>query len=106
MADANSVDAIHGATRELLEELIQANGLLERDLAAVHFTTTPDLNAAFPAAAARQLGWNHTALMGATEVEVPGSLPRCIRILILVNTDKEPEELVNRYLKGTGVLRS
>jgi chorismate mutase len=63
------------------------------------------LNACFPAAAARQLGWNNTALMGATEVDVPGSLPRCIRVLILVNTDKEPQELVNLYLNGTAVLR-
>ena len=106
VADANSAEAIHGATRELLEALIEANGLQERDLAAVYFTTTPDLNAVFPAAAARQLGWTNTALMGATEVAVPGSLNRCIRILILVNTDKEPQELVNKYLRGTDVLRS
>ena len=66
---------------------------------------TPDLNAGFPAAAARQLGWNSTALMGAAEVDVPGSLQRCIRVLILFNTDKEPQELVNLYLNGTEVLR-
>jgi chorismate mutase len=85
--------------------LIEANDIREPDVAAVYFTMTPDLNACFPAAAARQLGWNHTALMGATEVDVPGSLPRCIRVLILFNTDKEPQQLVNLYLNGTAVLR-
>ena len=61
-------------------------------------------HAAFPAAAARQLGWNNTALMCATEIPVPGSLLSCIRVLILINTQKEPEELQNIYLKGTEVL--
>lgn len=106
VAEANTAEAIHQATTELLQELIDANELREPDLAAVHFSMTPDLNAAFPAAAARRLGWNHTALFGATEVEVPGSLPRCIRILILVNTDKEPHQLANKYLRGTAALRS
>ena len=105
-AEANTGDAIHGATTELLEALIEANGLEEKDLASVIFTMTPDLNAVFPAAAARRLGWNSTALLGAVEVDVPGSLNRCIRILILVNTDKQPEELVNVYLRGTETLRS
>jgi chorismate mutase len=89
----------------MLSALIEANEIVEKDVAAVYFTMTPDLNAAFPAAAARQLGWTNTALMGATEVEVPGSLPRCIRVLILLNTEKEQEDMVNLYLKGTEVLR-
>ena len=105
-AEANTPEAIHGATAELLEALIEANGLEERGLASVFFTMTPDLNAAFPAAAARRLGWNSTALLGAVESDVPGSLRRCIRVLILVNTDKEPQELVNIYLRGTEILRS
>ncbi len=105
VATENSDTAIYGATRELLSQLIEANDIREPDVAAVYFTMTPDLNACFPAAAARQLGWNHTALMGATEVDVPGSLPRCIRVLILFNTDKEPQQLVNLYLNGTAVLR-
>jgi chorismate mutase len=105
VADDNTADAIYAATGEMLSKLIEANGIEEHDVAAAYFTMTPDLNACFPAAAARQLGWNNTALMGATEVDVPGSLPRCIRVLILVNTDKEPQELVNLYLNGTAVLR-
>ena len=74
-------------------------------MAAAHFTTTPDLNAGFPAAAARQLGWNDTALMCSSEIAVPNSLPACISVLILVNTEKEPKDLVNIYLRGTEVLR-
>ena len=101
----NTSTAIYTATRELLARLIDTNSIEEQDVAAVHFTMTPDLNACYPAAAARQLGWNNTALMGSTEVDVPGSLPRCVRVLILVNTDKAPEELVNVYLNGTDVLR-
>ena len=104
-ADSNTAEAIYSATREMLEYLIEANGIEERDVAMAYFTITPDLNAAFPAAAARQLGWNNTALMCATEIPVPDSLPSCVRVLILVNTEKEPQELKNVYLKGTEVLR-
>ena len=105
VAAENTAEAIYGATRELLSQLIEANEIEELDVAAAYFTMTPDLNACFPAAAARQLGWNTTALMGATEVDVPGSLNKCIRVLILLNTDKMPEDLVNLYLNGTAALR-
>ena len=104
-AEGNTPEAIYAATRELMARLIDANEIEERDVAAVHFTTTPDLNAGFPAAAARQLGWNDTALMCSSEIAVPNSLPACIRVLILVNTEKEPRDLVSIYLKGTEVLR-
>ena len=104
-AAENTAEAIYEATRELLSRLIEANEIEEQDVAAAYFTMTPDLNACFPAAAARQLGWNSTALMGATEVDVPGSFKRCIRILILLNTDKAPADLVNLYLNGTATLR-
>lgn len=104
-ASENTSGAIYAATREMLTHLIRANHIEEQDVAAAYFTMSPDLNAGFPAAAARQLGWNHTALMCSSEVAVPDSLPRCIRVLILWNTDKEPHQLVNVYLKGTEVLR-
>ena len=104
-AECNTVEGIYGATREMLERLIEANDIDEHDVAMAYFTVTPDLDAAFPAAAARQLGWNNTALMCATEIPVPDSLPSCIRVLILINTEKEPGELHNVYLKGTEVLR-
>ena len=106
IAADNSDQAIHEATTELMEALIEANDLVERDVASVFFTTTPDLNAVFPAGSARALGWNSTALLGAVEMTVPTALNRCIRVLILVNTDKEPEELVNIYLHGTEALRA
>jgi len=105
MAEENTASAIYGATREMLIRLIEVNHIEERNVAAAYFTMTPDLNAGFPAAAARQLGWNNTALMCGAEIAVPDSLPRCIRVLILFNTDKEPQELFNLYLRGTEVLR-
>ena len=105
-ADANTEEAIHAATTELVQELIDANGLEEDSLAAVFFTITPDLDAAFPATAARRLAWANAPLIDITQVVVKGSLPRCIRILILVNTDKEPKDLVYKYLRGAEALRS
>ena len=104
-ARENTPEAIYGATRELLSRLIEANRIEEENVAAVYFTATPDLNAAFPAAAARQLGWNNTALLDATEIAVPGSLAKCVRVLILYNTEKTQREIVNVYLNGTDVLR-
>ena len=105
-ADANTEEAIHAATAELVQELIDANNLEEDSLAAVFFTMTPDLNAAFPATAARKLAWPNASMIDMTQVVVEGSLPRCIRILILFNTDREPKDLVFKYLKGAKELRS
>ena len=105
VAEANTDAGIYEATREMLSILIESNQIEEKDVACAYFTVTPDLNAAFPAAAARQFGWNNTALMCATEIPVPGSLPSRVRVLILLNTDKEPQDLVNVYLKGTEALR-
>ena len=105
VAEENTDEAIYAATREMLTRLIEANQIEERQVAMAYFTVTSDLNAAFPAAAARQLGWNNTALMCSTEIPVPDSLPRCVRVLILLNTEKEPQDLVNIYLKGTDALR-
>ncbi len=103
--DENTDTAIYAATRELLAQLIEANQIAEENVAAAYFTVTPDLNAAYPAAAARQLGWNSTALMCSTEIPVPGSLPQCIRIMVLYNTENPQKEMVNVYLKGTEALR-
>ena len=106
-ADANTADAIVDATEELLREMVAANGIDESDVAAVFFTTTADLNAEFPAVAARvRLGWEHTALMTSQEVPVPDATPSVIRAMLLVNTDKSKEELVHVYLKGAKQLRS
>ena len=105
-ADSNTEEAIHEATTDLVQALIDANGLEEDSLAAVFFTITPDLDAAFPATAARRLAWANAPLMDMTQVVVEGSLPRCIRILILVNTDKGPKDLEYIYLKGAAGLRA
>ncbi len=105
-ADANTEEAIHEATTELVLALVDANGLEEDSLAGVFFTMTPDLDAAWPATAARKSAWPNAPLLDTTQVVVEGSLPRCIRILILVNTNKEQKDLVYKYLRGAKDLRS
>jgi len=104
-ADTNTPDAILKATRELLALLIRQNGIRQEDVASVIFTTTGDLDAEFPALAARQLGWFEPALMCFHELDVPGSLRRCIRILIHWNTDKSGPEIVHVYVKNAADLR-
>jgi len=103
--EENSEQAILVATGELLETLIQANALLPEDIASAIFTVTTDLDAAYPARAARELGWTDTALMCANEVPVPGSLPLCIRVLIHCNTTRAQSEMRHIYLRGAAVLR-
>jgi chorismate mutase len=103
--DANTPEAILEATTELLTELVRANDFDVEDVASAFFTTTPDLNAEFPAVAARNLGWTDVALMCGHEMSVPGSLPQCLRILLHVNTEKSPQELAHVYLRGAKVLR-
>jgi chorismate mutase len=102
----NTRDDILAGTTELLKQLVQENSLYRTQLAAVFFTTTPDLNAEFPAVAARQMGWTDVALLCGHEMSVPDSLPCCIRVLLLVNTEKQREELVNVYLRGAVNLRT
>ena len=101
----NTPDAILDATTELLGELMRANDLRVEDVASAFFTTTRDLNAEFPAVAARKMGWTDVALMCGHEMDVPGSLPQCLRILLHVNTEKPPQELVHVYLHGAEALR-
>jgi chorismate mutase len=96
---ANNKESILAATKELLKEMAQANSIKVDDIAAIFFTTTSDLNAEFPAAATRELGWpQHLALLCGHEINVPNDLSRCLRILMLVNTKKGPEEIVHIYL--------
>lgn len=104
-ADANTKDSILAATSELLSAIIAANEIQADDVASIYFTTTPDLNAEFPAVAARQMGWTQTALMCGHEMNVPGSLPMCIRIMMHVNTAKQQRELKFIYLRGARALR-
>ncbi|GBD10944.1 Chorismate mutase AroH [bacterium HR23] len=104
-ASANTREAILEATRELLQALVSANALDTKDIAAVIFTTTTDLNAEFPAVAARQMGWETVPLMCSHEMQVPDGLPRCIRVLMLVNTTKGQEEIRHMYLREAVNLR-
>ena len=104
-ADENTRESILEATHELLMHLIEANSLSADDIASVIFSTTPDLNAVFPAVAARELGWLHTALLCAHEMAVPGSLSKCIRVLIHWNTTRRLDEIVHVYIRGAQVLR-
>jgi|SRR5690606_17598348 chorismate mutase len=103
--DEDSAEAIWQGTRELLAALIEANGIEEEYVASVIFTTTPDLTAAFPAKAARDMGWTQTALMGMQEMDVPNGLKQCIRVLIHWNTDKRQDELQHVFLRGAVALR-
>lgn len=104
-ATANTSEAILTATRELLVLMIEANDLDSEDISSALFTTTPDLNADFPALAARQLGWHDVALMCSHEMSVPGALPQCIRILIHWNTSRTQREIKHIYIRGAQHLR-
>ncbi len=86
--------------------MVRANNLCPDDIAAAIFTTTTDLNAEFPAVAARALGWTDVALLCSHEIDVPGSLRKCIRVLLLVNTERSQKEVVHVYLRGAKVLRT
>jgi chorismate mutase len=104
--DVDDEEAILKATGELLQALLQANPALQvQDIASAWFTATSDLHAAFPARAARQMGWNETALMCAQEMQVPAGLPRCIRVLLYWNTDLSQAEVKHVYLREARILR-
>tara|TARA_B100001013_G_C24350747_1_gene340241 strand:- start:127 stop:498 length:372 start_codon:yes stop_codon:yes gene_type:complete len=104
-ASTNSKGAILTSTKDLLQEIIDSNDLEVKELAAVYFTVTQDLNAEFPALAARQLGWDNVALLCAQEMDVPNAPRLCIRVLILANSDLLPEKVTNVYLEGAINLR-
>lgn len=103
--EENTENSIKQATLELLNELVNANKITEKDISHVFFTLTEDLNAAFPAKFARiDFGWKKAAMMCNHELNVPNSLPMCLRILIVVNCeDKFEPKFV--YLKGAAKLR-
>jgi chorismate mutase len=104
-APGNDAGAILSATDRLLREMVAANDVQPEDLASVFFTTTPDLNAEFPAAAARALGWRKVPLLCGTEIDVPGRLQACIRVLMLVNTNAAQADIKHIYLEGAARLR-
>lgn len=103
--DENSREAIVEATRQLLETITRLNDMDLDDIASVYFTTTTDLDAAYPAVAARELGWFDVALLCAHEMNVNEGLPHCIRVLIHWNTPLPARDLHHVYLRGAKVLR-
>lgn len=104
-AEANTCEAIWGAVDTLMRAIIAANGLEEDDIASILFSTTPDLTACYPAKAVRDLGWTRVAMLGFQEMDVPDSVPYCIRVLIHWNSDVPMEQLKHIYLGKAEVLR-
>ncbi len=104
-AIANTAEDILEATDELMRTVIALNELDPADVASVIFTTTPDLTATFPALAARDIGWTEVPLMCAHEMAVPGSLQKCVRVMIHVNTTRTAAEIRHVYLKDARELR-
>lgn len=103
--EANTVDAILSATRELLDAMVEANAIELDDIGSVFFSTTPDLNAEFPAVAARQMGWIDAPILCSHEMAVPHGLPMCLRVLLLWNTPRPAREIKHVYLRDAWQLR-
>ncbi|MGH2790611.1 MAG: chorismate mutase [Actinomycetota bacterium] len=102
----NEADSIIAGTAELLEEMLNRNEVASQDLVSVIFTTTRDLTAEFPAAAARKLGISEVPLLCAQEIDVPGSVPRCIRVLMHVYTSRDHDGMQHVYLGDAKQLRT
>ncbi|MEO3823760.1 chorismate mutase [Actinomadura sp. B10D3] len=103
--DADVRDQILEATTELVAEVMTRNGLTTDDVISVIFTVTPDITAEFPALAARKLGFHEVPLLCATEIGVPGSLPRVIRLMAHIETDRPRSDVQHVYLRGATALR-
>jgi chorismate mutase len=104
--DSNTREAILDGARRLLAEILRTNDVPTEDVASAYFTTTTDLNAEFPAVVARdEFGWNNIALMCGHEMDVPGSLRMCLRIMLHVNTERPQNQINHVYLGGAAVLR-
>jgi chorismate mutase len=104
--EEDTPEAILAGTRELLTAITQVNGIDTEDIASAFFTSTADLRSAFPARAARDLGWTDVPLLGATEVDNPGAPPRCIRVLLHWNTSLRQDEIIHVYLRGSDAMRA
>jgi chorismate mutase len=103
--ESNTKEEIIEKTKELLTALKKENDFKIKDIVSILFSVTPDLNAAFPARAARELGWDGVPLFDMQEIDVPGSLPGCIRVLIQINCQKNQTEMKHCYLRGAETLR-
>lgn len=103
--DRDDASAVRAATAELLRRIVALNELAPADIISALFTVTPDLRSAFPAHAARELGWTDVALLCTMEIPVPGAIARCIRVLLHVETTKSRKQLRHVYLRGARALR-
>jgi len=104
--EQDSATEIHEATRELLEQVVKVNGIESFDeIASIIFTTSPDLTSTFPAEAARAIGMSQVPLLCASEIAVPGSMPRCVRFMLHWNTNRRQDEVVHVYLREAKKLR-
>jgi chorismate mutase len=106
VTSADSREEIHAATVELVQAMIEANAINSDELASAFFTTTSDLNAAFPAEAVRLMGWEYVPMLGAVEMEKQGAPARCIRVMLHWNTTKSQRAIKHIYLRGTESLRT
>lgn len=104
--DSNDRDAIIEATAELVRAVLDRNHLDPRDLISVVFTATPDLTAEFPAYAARAIGITDVPFLCATEIDVPGAMPRVVRLLAHVDSPRSREDVRHVYLRGAAALRT
>ena len=104
--EADNPEEILDVSRQLLQAILEANPALQpEDLASAFFTLTDDLHSAYPAQAARELGWDFVPLMCAQEIPVPGSLKRCIRVLLHWNTELPQRSIKHVYLGAASILR-
>lgn len=101
----NTREEILKATRQLVALMVRRNGIEPKDVASAIFTTTADIDAEFPALAARQLGWLEVPLLCGHEMSIPGSLPRCIRVLVHWNTEKAQHDIQHVYVRDAERLR-
>jgi chorismate mutase len=101
----DTAEDILEATEELLHALVDANGIGPEDIVSAIFTVTTDLIATFPARASRRMGWNDVAILHTTEIPVPGSLPRCIRVLVHAYSSKPRDQIRHTYLRAAAALR-
>lgn len=101
----NNALLILRATQELLETLIHRNKIEVDDITSVIFSATADLTTVFPALAARQMGWHYVPMLCTQELDVPGALPHCIRVLLHWNTVRSPYEIIHIYLHDAVILR-
>jgi chorismate mutase len=104
--DADDRDQILDAIAELVGAVLERNGLTTADLVSVIFTATPDITAEFPAYAARRAGITDVPMLSATEIDVPGAMPRVLRLLAHVETPLHRDQLRHVYLRGAAALRT